>query len=562
MRLTSFSVQDYRCITKRHELQVGNLLRFIGPNNGGKSSFLNALCLGLLSLKDEDLAGGRRNPGVHTENNVKGPDYDWDRDYPVHLQNSRPDGRTVITLTFVLGDDDRPVLEPVLGSDFDKALKITIRFGKEPPRVSRLVEGLSEEDTRYLLGYVGFQNHLAYVPASRLASVYDDAVSHLAESRLATLPNQDNAQAALEKLAAQILEAVKELLPDVEALRFGPPEELVFGYKRYPTYLDDGRETRLAVKGSGFKCLAAIAALRYEARSTQQQGNVVLAIEEPEAHLHPDAIHLLRRHLTAIAEQHPVIVTTHSPIFADRVHMERNIIVSDGEAKPARQVKEVRESLGVHLSDNLASAYLVILVEGETDRKIVAKFLRDSSESLRQHIDDHIIAIEALGGANNLAKRARYHGSTITNLHAFLDKDQAGIDKAKEAICNELLEEHHIRYASVDGMTESELEDLLEPKLYVKAIRKHFGICFQESEHKSMKAKWSKRMKDAFGDREWEKHEKEVKKLVARKVEASGEPFICEHRRSALDSLVSDLEERIQSILEHPRPRLTPESHT
>jgi putative ATP-dependent endonuclease of OLD family len=43
MRLVSFSVQNYRSITKANKIKVGQSTVIVGPNNEGKSNVLRAL---------------------------------------------------------------------------------------------------------------------------------------------------------------------------------------------------------------------------------------------------------------------------------------------------------------------------------------------------------------------------------------------------------------------------------------------------------------------------------------------------------------------------------------
>ena len=100
--------------------------------------------------------------------------------------------------------------------------------------------------------------------------------------------------------------------------------------------------------------------------------NLVLALEEPESHLHPNAIHQLKGVLQEIATRHQVIMTTHCPLFVDRTSIRSNILVNNRMARPARSIQELRMALGVRAADNLQHAELILLVEGDDDREIDA----------------------------------------------------------------------------------------------------------------------------------------------------------------------------------------------
>src|SRR3972149_4703482 len=119
--------------------------------------------------------------------------------------------------------------------------------------------------------------------------------------------------------------------------------------------------------------------MRHASESRAGGKHLILAIEEPESHLHPSAIHQLKSVLTEIARTNQVIMTTHCPLFVDRTSIKSNIVVHDNKAAPARNVKEIRDVLGVRASDNLQHAELILLVEGEEDRKAIRALLSHHS---------------------------------------------------------------------------------------------------------------------------------------------------------------------------------------
>jgi putative ATP-dependent endonuclease of the OLD family len=129
----------------------------------------------------------------------------------------------------------------------------------------------------------------------------------------------------------------------------------------------------------------------------------VLAIEEPESHLHPRAIHQLREVLEELSVQHQVIVTTHCPLFVDRTNLRSNILVNNKKASPAKNVAELRDALGVRASDNLRNAEIALIVEGEEDRRALAALLPVASRRIGTSLQTGLIAIDTLGGGTNLS---------------------------------------------------------------------------------------------------------------------------------------------------------------
>jgi putative ATP-dependent endonuclease of OLD family len=101
-------------------------------------------------------------------------------------------------------------------------------------------------------------------------------------------------------------------------------------------------------------CLAALALMRHASEIGGKGKSFVIAIEEPESHLHPSAIHVLRKVINELAQKYQVVITTHSPLFVDRSNIRSNILVKDNRAVPAKSVDQIRSILGVRASDSEA----------------------------------------------------------------------------------------------------------------------------------------------------------------------------------------------------------------
>ncbi len=129
--------------------------------------------------------------------------------------------------------------------------------------------------------------------------------------------------------------------------------------------IDDGTPTPIQQKGDGIKSLTALAILNIPARVDRVS---VVAIEEPESHLHPESARQLYDTIMSLSQTHQIVLTTHSPLFVNRTNLKENIIVNDGKATPVKKIKEIRDVLGIHISDNLTNAEHALIVEGEDDK--------------------------------------------------------------------------------------------------------------------------------------------------------------------------------------------------
>ena len=170
----------------------------------------------------------------------------------------------------------------------------------------------------------------------------------------------------LASLSMSIKETLVKFLPAIVDVSFDvTPERRLSALRRSAKMIiDDGTPTSLEYKGDGVQSLAALALMRHGSESGSTGKNFIIAVEEPESHLHPYAMHELKKVLQELAERHQIVCTIHSPIFVDRSNVTSNIIVQNGRAKAAKSIEEIRNILGVKASDNLRHAELVLIVEG------------------------------------------------------------------------------------------------------------------------------------------------------------------------------------------------------
>lgn len=105
MRLIGFSVKNYRSIQKAYKLPLSDYTVIVGPNNEGKSNILRSLALSLTSIMGYRLNAVRRT-GSRPYRDIERFDYNWERDYPLNLQEKNPDGKSEFTLEFELTSDE------------------------------------------------------------------------------------------------------------------------------------------------------------------------------------------------------------------------------------------------------------------------------------------------------------------------------------------------------------------------------------------------------------------------------------------------------------------------
>lgn len=378
MQLINFSATNYRSITAAHRIAFSSVTILIGKNNEGKSNLLRALEAAMLILQQHALSESRRVRSYTSDV----ASYVWKRDFPIQLQSRRSSTQTILKVEFLLDDAECQEFKQEIGPTLNGSLPLEIKIGKDQEPQIRFVK--SGKGTKALASkssaiarFVANRIHFNYIPAIRTDNTTTDLISTLLSQELRTLEKDPRylealetiaelQQPVLDELATRVHGPLKEFLPNIKAVKL----EISESGRRYSlrrdvsVVVDDGTPTSLEFKGDGVKSLAALGLLKSQ---NARKGASILAIEEPESHLHPAAIHQVNEIIQSISQTSQVILTTHNPLFVDRANIKSNIIVTDGGATPAKTIATIRDLLGIKASDNLTHANYALVVEGEED---------------------------------------------------------------------------------------------------------------------------------------------------------------------------------------------------
>ncbi|WP_328515592.1 ATP-binding protein [Ralstonia solanacearum] len=558
-------MSNYRSITSAYKLPIRRPTVLIGPNNEGKSNILRAMVASLQFLTS---LGGVRLRNDRITSVIRPADiYDWSRDFPVSLQSKSPDGETVFDIEFRLSSDEVEEFRADIKSNLNGTLPIQLRFGAGESRLIVPKQGKggvtltskAQSIARFVARHINF----AYIPAVRTASAATQIVNNLVDRELSLIEMQPEYTAALDALAnlqrpvlAKIAESIKttlsEFLPNVKEVAVQISNDARYRALRRSCeiVINDGTATALDKKGDGVQSLAALSLMKHASHSGSSGRNLVLAIEEPESHLHPRAIHQLREVLQELSGQHQVILTTHCPLFVDRSNLRSNILVNNKKASPAKNIYELRETLGVRASDNLRNAEIALVVEGEEDRKALAALLPVASKRIGVSLQTGLIVIDSLGGGTNLSYKLSQLRETLCVCHSFLDYDKTGLTAASKAEAEGLVIPADITHTICPGLDEAEFEDLLDEGLYASFMQNKYGASLASPKFKGKK-KWSDRLRAAFEHqgKAWSsKLEAQVKDDVADLIVANPSKALNSHKRGSFDGLVAALEARLDII--------------
>jgi predicted ATP-dependent endonuclease of OLD family len=561
MKLVTFSVKNFRSITKAHKIPINEISVLIGKNNEGKSNLLKALNIAMTHLRkyseirSERLTRYSSYRSRNTYNN-----YNWERDFPISYQNRRTGTDSTFRLEFELTETEVTEFKKEIKSNLNGTLPIELKIGKKHDatisvikkgRGSKTLNSKSKQIAEYIAKRINF-NYIPAIRTDKEAMRVVDSVLTKELEKLESQPEYENALKTIRNLQAPVLEelsktimnSLTELLPYVKdvTIEFHEYQRRLSYRQQFEIFVDDGNNTSLEFKGDGVKSLAAMGLLK----DMQIRDGVVsvIAIEEPESHLHPGAIHILKDTIFSLASSNQVIVSTHNPLFVDRENITSNIVVDSGNVRPAKNINEIRTLLGIKASDNLQNANYALVVEGEEDVKALKAILPMLSDKIKKALKDNLLIIEKIGGAGNLSYKLSLIKQTLCLYHVLLDNDEAGRDAYDKANISGELNIANVTFTNCQGMQNSEFEDCLDLVFYKDDLEAKYLINLDVPQFRCNN-KWSDRMKAVFQSqgKPWsDRIESQLKDFVSSLIVNNPANSLHNLKRNSIDALIYALE--------------------
>jgi predicted ATPase len=559
VRLLNFSAKNYRSITAAHRISFSGVTVLIGKNNEGKSNLLRALEAAMLLLQRHAESSQKRSMRFSEINSP----YLWKRDFPIQLQNRNSAAQTILKLEFLLNEEECQEFRQEIGSSLNGSLPIEIKIGKDQEPHIRLLK--SGKGTKVLTSkssaiarFIANRIYFNYIPAIRTGNDTIDLISEMLSHELRILEKDQRyldalstiaelQQPILNELAMRVQGPLQEFLPTIKSVSIEIPETR----RRYSlrtnvnVVVDDGTPTNIEYKGDGVKSLAALGLLKSQ---NARSGASILAIEEPESHLHPAAIHQVNDIIQTIARTSQVIITTHNPLFVDRVNINSNIIVTDGAATPAKNISSIRELLGIKASDNLTHANYALVVEGEEDAIALKALLPILNDKVGKALKNNFLIIEPIGGSGNLSYKLSLLNNFLCATHTLLDGDDAGHNAYEKAERDGLISVANCTFINCHGMREAEFEDCVELSIYKDAVMDEQGVDLSSTKFRG-NDKWSYRLRRTFQDQGKpfsDALKTKTKYIVAKAVTKNPGTALNEHKRNSIDALVNALERLVE----------------
>ena len=556
MRLSYISVAYFRSITNANKIDLSNLTVLLGKNNEGKTNIIKAILLGMDIIYDvEYLAHRRKLPKAL---------YDWREDYPLSIQNKKvPSNKTTkIRFDFSMTEDEAHELSGIISSNINRELSIYIEINENNtlsitvPKKGKNAKAISNKIVD-ICSYIVSKFSIQYIPAIRTVEDAYDAIADMIDVELSSMEDKkyDEALEYIEKkqrerldlLEKKVQQPLKVFLPKIQSVKLYLTDKFrknpITSRKTLNIEMNDGVLTSLANKGDGIKSLTTIALLSQITSSKQR----LIIVDEPENHLHPEAVRYINSVLSNLTIDNQVLISTHSPIFVNRENVNSNIIVEGGNAIVAKRIDEIRKTLGVICSDNLMYADYVIIVEGKSDQTVLTKFINEDDE-LKKYIGNNIITVRCVGGTNNLESEVYALQRYCCNYLIILDYDTAGKNSANSIKQKLSVPSDKIRFF-MRGKYETEMEDLINPNIYREMLLRK-GVDISNSIFKNNSIKWSDKLTRiaSLSAIDFSLMEDECKENIANCITSLNTDFLTEEGQRIFKSIIEKIKNDINSM--------------
>ena len=439
--------------------------------------------------------------------------FDFDRDSPKHIKKITS---IEIELIFQLTDIEIEEFKHETGMTNNGELPLTIKIERDTLSLISNKPGRGRitynRNVPKIANYIDTRIGILSVPAIRdstqmLEVAQDFAQRHLRASLFANehykalmqeiKQIEDGYLNTLSENITKQIQGYAQNVSEVELIRADRRSTMPLIERLEIT---DNVRTSSTEKGEGLQSLIAIGLIQEATKQLGHHKAHILAIDEPEAHLHPKAVRAISNTLRELATTQQVIIATHSPILVGQTQSHTNILVEKSTAQMRPTLKRIRQCLGIELSDSLASSPICILSEGITDCTIYKTLLCETSTKIKQGFENAQITIIPTYGVGKIERAIDIQRQFINQILILLDSDAAGRNTVDSLKNSHRVDESEVRLIPPlkrPRTSEVELEDMLQAEFIASTLNKKFGNSFRADDFNNVTTKWSNNFRHA-----------------------------------------------------------------
>ncbi|MGP0637596.1 ATP-dependent nuclease [Staphylococcus xylosus] len=498
MKLDEVYIENFRSIIEMN-IKMSNYTVVLGKNNVGKTNVMKAIIRGWNILDEAFSSNVSRFKSSKSETKqIRIRRYskimeEMEKDFPiVDSEDINDYCNVIIGFYFNINEEELLEIKSKLNnnSKLNGRIYIEINYDNEGNHFVKVkineYGGFLRSITsiNFVIEFVKTKFDIDYIQSIRTEDTATDIVQEAVKERLRDLTNSDEYNKAvklinnlqekeIEKISEQIEPDLKRYLNNIDSVEVVLLKDNIrsmvnFGlYKNIDIKINDGRLTSLKSKGDGIKSLIALSILQ-----TSESSNRLLMIDEPESHLHSGAIRELKNKILNDTSNHQILICSHHQIFVDRNKVNNNKIISDGKLVGKIDIRRIRKELEVSLSENLLSAEVVLLVEGETDKAILEMYIREKRKDLLDLLNKGTFIIDVIRGVSKLNQKISFYESGLCNVLALLDNDEA----VKREVQSVVISQANLFLIPKFEKKESEIEDIFEKNFIYNIVDQEFGL--------------------------------------------------------------------------------------
>ena len=484
LTVSEFTVENFKSIRESETIQFGDFTVFVGKNDAGKSSFLEALRI-FLEMEKPDTSHFHKYQNVDIKMELVFEDVPenledaLDEEYQSESNGisitrifERRQGKTPGSDTLVNGESLSKGAITKDDEELTKAKCRTFIWDFMPNPIHIFAERDVTEETKLKNGTL--LNDLL-IPVLEEGGVGESNSIAKKRSKL-----EDSLNDTSQKIAGELTESMQSHMPDLESIEVNPgsvslDKAISPTVKLKDKFLPESVD--ISERGSGVGSLFILSLMESYVDMQVGDGYFIL-FEEPGNSLHPGAERKMLDALKSISEEGgQVTITTHSQVFIDRTDHNELYIVSrdDGESdfeKVDKDAFEAVDEIGAKNSDILQSDF-VFYVEGASDVEIIEEICKQKYKNW----ESKNIAVQHLGGTGNLTHCDPEKLKKINRNCAFiLDSDRESEEDDPNSTARNLQKESEEVGIPCEILNRSTIENYFT----AKGVNRVFGVSADE----------------------------------------------------------------------------------